>query len=106
MNAIKPLTYHYAIDGHDIAITRRHIGTAYARNGNVGNPTQYFTWEVSVDGEYLAGHIAQRALAYEEARCHIARTPYVNLDSVHRYVNVRNVYLVQREMKANYKGRS
>lgn len=113
----KPITYYYRVEDNTVGITRRHIGTAYARNGNVGNPTEYFLWDWEVANDDLGtfthsgrGH-ATRADAYEHARARIlgipyndpyvgGRTPYANQPQ-RRSVNVRNWLTVQEEMKAN-----
>lgn len=103
MKGTKPITYHYDIDGHDVAITRHHVKTAYPMNGNVGNPTEYFVWSVKVDDVSIATNLVNRADGYEEARCSIAGIVYRNDEYRHRYENVRSFYLVQQEMKANYR---
>jgi len=103
MKTTAPITYVYRIEhegvAHEVAITRRHTGTAYARNGNVGNPTEYFRWEVAVDGTGL-GTAPNRTEAYEVGRCHIEGVRYLN--RAPRYLNVRHYLLVQNEMKSNY----
>lgn len=97
-----PITYVYEVDGHLIEITRRHTGTAYARNGNVGNPTEYFKWEAKKDGVYL-GMFSKRSDAYEEATGHA----YCDRDGrvIGRNKQVRYFNLVRDEMQANYRGR-
>lgn len=100
-----PITYHYDVDGHDVAVTRRHTGTAYAANGNVGNPTEYFVWSVAVDGVLLMDSIAQRAIAYEYGRAHAQGVRYLYSDRPGRGVGIRNYNLVAEEMRANYRGR-
>lgn len=67
MKSTDPITYVYVFDAWEIAITRRHIGTAYARNGNVGNPTEYFRWDLVTEGEFK-GSFSSRVEAYEYAR--------------------------------------
>lgn len=32
-------------------IRKIQTGVAYPRNGNVGNPTRYFRWQVLIDGK-------------------------------------------------------
>lgn len=101
-----PITYVYDVEGHTIEVTRHHIGTAYARNGNVGNPTEYFRWSSRVDGELPVVYRAvSRAEAYEHARAKVLGVEYRNDDLRRRYVNVRPYTEVQREMKANYNSR-
>jgi hypothetical protein len=97
-----PITYHYNVDGKDVAITRRHVGQAYARNGNVGNPTEYFVWDVKIDGEPAGAGYRDRSDAYEHARARVLGIPYVFDEIRKRYVNVRAYTLVRREMQANY----
>ncbi|HVT77922.1 MAG TPA: hypothetical protein VHD87_12890 [Acidimicrobiales bacterium] len=100
------ITYRYDIDGHAVALTRRHWYTAYARNGNVGNPTENYLWDAHVDGELVQRGCALRSDAYEHARCHIAGVPYCNDQRrPERTRNVRNYLLVKAEMAANYRGR-
>ena len=98
------ITYHYDFDGHDIAVTRRHYGTAYAKNGNVGNPTEYFLWDVAIDGEHYLRGCRSRSNAYETGRARILGTPYFDSDgrNVRRDRGIRSFYLVRDEMKANY----
>lgn len=101
------ITYRYDFDGHAIEVTRWHVGTAYARNGNVGNPKEYFRWKASVDGEQIGGYFYSRADAYEHARASILGILYywrpdaLSVDCV----NVRPWTAVQDEMRANYRGR-
>lgn len=85
----KPYNYLYSYAGHAIEITRRHIGTAYPRNGNVHNPTEYFTWSVSIDGKMHDNYLSTRWEAYESARQHIEPT------------TPRFYWIVQAEMKEN-----
>lgn len=112
-----PITYTYEFN-HDeslytFEITRRHLSTAYARNGNVGNPTEYFTWEVRIfgpflgeDGQRLPGFgYPTRTVAYEYARAHILGIDYHHDDGTTNYRNVRQWNVVENEMRANYKGR-
>lgn len=107
MSNTNPITYVYVIDGHEVAITRVHVGTAYARNGNVGNPTEYFVWEARVDGVYAVGHCRSRVEAYEYARCGIAGLTYVPIREGRpgKERNIRHYLLVADEMKANYVSR-
>lgn len=106
-----PITYHYDFEHngstHDIAITRRHTGTAYARNGNVGNPTEYFRWEAVVNGVTVAGlAFRDRTDAYENARAKVLGIPYrFDLERPARCCNVRSWVVVRDEMKANYRRR-
>lgn len=94
-------TYVYEYDGNTITVTRRQIGTAYPRNGNAHNPTVYYTWVVSVDGESL-GSAPTRWEAYEIARVHIDPTLSVrHWDSSRRrwvFGSIRNYRTVQAEM--------
>lgn len=104
-----PITYVYEVEGHEVAVTRRHVGTAYARNGNVGNPTEYFEWEALVDGKRIGVGSWQRAVAYEAARAHILGIDYFHPHPdgpfANRARNVRPYTLVADEMKANYRRR-
>lgn len=100
----QPITYRYNVEGTGVSITRRHIGEAYPRNGNVGNPTQYFAWEWITD-EGKSGNGSSRADAYERARASVLGIPYIFHEPTRRYVNVRSYLVVADEMKANYKGR-
>lgn len=98
-------SYLYEIDGHDVTISRLHTGTAYARNGNAHNPTEYFRWDMAIDGEPYLSACRSRTEAYEHARCRIRDLgDYVCTDRRHRYQNVRNVFAVQEEMRQNYRG--
>ena len=106
MKTTNPITYVYEIDGHRIEITRRHVGTAYAANGNVHNPTEYFLWDTRIDGEPGLSMRPTRADAYEHARAQALGLRYDNDDLRRRWVNVRSFRLVQDEMKANYRGRA
>jgi hypothetical protein len=107
-----PITYLYEVkdgDGqsHEVALTRKHAGTAYARNGNAGNPTECFIWDYAIDGVSGGGGDSQRAIAYEYARAMILGIQYVNqphLGPVRGYKNVRNFRAVAAEMKAAYRG--
>lgn len=103
-----PITYVYDVDGHTVAVTRRHVGTAYARNGNVGNPSEHFVWDGRVDDNARPAVISSptRADAYEHARASALGIPYSNDDTRRRYVNVRVWTVVQKEMRANYRHRS
>lgn len=97
-----PITYHYDCEGHAIEVTRVHVGTAYARNGNVGNPTEYFQWESTVDGEWATGTAPTRTVAYEYARAKALGIPYSYDEGMaRRSKNVRAFWVVQTEMKAN-----
>lgn len=105
-----PITYVYAIDHegaeHEITVTRRHVGTAYARNGNVHNPTEYFTWSAALDGETVGTGYDSRATAYEYARAQLLGIPYYwHPNYPNRARNVRSYVLVQDEMRANYRRR-
>jgi hypothetical protein len=100
------ITYRYEIDGNAIEISRRHTGTAYARNGNVHNPTEYFTWEARVNGVEIGRRFSSRADAYENARAKALGIRYVNDDRRHKYVNVRPFQMVAAEMRAAYRGRA
>lgn len=100
-----PITYTYDVEGRTITITRRHVGTAYARNGNVGNASEYFVWDASIDGESYGGSYEDRATAYEYARAHIIGIPYYwHSNYPNRARNVRNYNVVREEMKNNYRG--
>ena len=103
MKSTHNITYVYEVDGHTIEITRVHVRTAYARNGNVGNPTQYFKWVAHVDGQ-STNKFDRRADAYEMARARVLGIKYVNNERLHRYVNVRPWTVVRDEMLANYRG--
>lgn len=101
--SITPIAYHYDIDGHDVKVTRRHVRTAYARNGNVSNPTEYFVWDARVDGEYVVGNVGERSTAYEYARARVLGIDYFwDSNQPTKARNVRSFRLVQDEMKANY----
>lgn len=109
MKSTYPITYFYDFEGHEIAIPRRHVGTAYARNGNVGNPTEYFVWDAKVDGKLDELGCFSRANAYEHARAHILGITYRESDPKNyrpgpKYnVNVRPYAVVRDEMKTNSK---
>jgi hypothetical protein len=99
----KSITYVYDVEGHTVELTRHHIGTAYARNGNVHNPTEYFKWEARVDGVVVTSYATQRAQAYEYAKASITGTDYRQPDQYGRHGrNERQYRLVAAEMKANY----
>lgn len=101
-----PLTYRYDVDGHQVDVTRRHIGTAYP-NGNVHNPTEYFVWSAKADGVPVHGHVSSRSVAYEYARAKVLGIRYAYDDRRGgRCVNVRPFTVVAREMRANYRGRA
>ena len=102
----RPITYVYDVEGHKVEVTRRWVGQAYARNGNVHNPTQYYVWESRVDGKYVVGSCATRSSAYEHARAEVQGVEYYDGSanpSNHR--GIRLYWLVADEMKANYQGR-
>jgi hypothetical protein len=48
--------------GHDHTITteRRQVGEAYARNGNLGNPTPRYMFDALVDGKIVASQTLRR----------------------------------------------
>lgn len=96
------ITYYYEIEGRVVTVTRHHAGTAYARNGNVGNPTQYYTWSAAVDGERVTFAEPSRAAAYELARAVVLDIDYSNPERG-AGVNVRPFYSVAAEMKENYR---
>lgn len=100
-----PIAYQYDIEGTGVTIERVHTGTAYARNGNVGNPTEYFRWNWTVaTGE--KGNGSSRSDAYERARAAVLGIPYrYDETNPSRCVNVRSWMLVKKEMQANYRGR-
>lgn len=105
MSKTDPITYHYEIDGRDIAIRRHHMGTAYARNGNTGNPTQYYTWDCYVDGELLCAGERTRADAYETGRARVLGIDYFSpVRGPGR--NVRTWWDVAADMKAHYQRRT
>lgn len=97
------ITHRYVVNGQTLEITRRHVRTAYAANGNVGNPTEYFVWDANLDGAHKAT-AGSRSDAYELALGHA-----VYVDG--RYVggrpeDVRNWRLVKAEMGETYVGRA
>lgn len=108
-----PITYAYNIEGAIVLITRVHVGTAYPRNGNVGNPTEYFRWEWSVSSQLmgygkltfpdLKGRGDSRADAYERARAAVLGIPYRTGEYAKDCVNVRPWTVVKAEMQANYR---
>lgn len=107
MKTTHPITYVYAFLGHVIEITREHVGTAYAMNGNAGNPTEYFTWRSALDGEHVIGTAPTRAVAYEYARAKALGIAYRYDEGVaRRCENVRPWTVVQAEMRANYTGKA
>lgn len=69
------ITYLYEVEGRQVAVWREHVGSAYARNGNVGNATEYFIWHSDVDGESASRGCHSRASAYEHARAQILGVP-------------------------------
>lgn len=106
MKKTKPITYLYEVEGRELAVTRKHSHTAYPVNGNVGNPTEYFTWSTAIDGEPHLTRLPNRTQAYEEARAKVLGIPYhYDERRSSRCVNVRPWYDIADEMKANYKGR-
>lgn len=99
--------YVYEVEGHTIEIVRRRIGQAYARNGNAHNPTQYYAWDSTLDGEPLFGREQSRRSAYENARAHILGIDYYDHPNYpHRWKNVRNFRVVDAEMRANRRTRN
>lgn len=44
---------------HTITTARRKVGEAYARNGNLGNPTPRYSYDVMVDGKIVASYPRQ-----------------------------------------------
>lgn len=107
MKTTHPITYRYDFQGHVIEVTRRHVYTAYAANGNVGNPTEYFDWESTVDGERATTAAPSRAVAYEYARAKVLGIPYrCDEGMARRSENVRYWWIVRDEMRANYRGRT
>lgn len=99
-----PIAYRYSVEGATVTIERVHIGTAYARNGNVGNPTEYFRWNWNVETG-KKGNGSSRSDAYERARASVLGIRYVYNDHKKLWVNVRPWTLVRDEMRANYRGR-
>lgn len=105
------ITYAYDIDGAVVLIERVHVGTAYARNGNVHNPTEYFRWNWRIacqpggieDGP--RGNGSSRSDAYERARAKVLGIRYAFDEERHRYENVRPWTVVKAEMQANYRWR-
>ena len=112
MKSTHPIAYQYNIGGNIVVIERVHYGTAYARNGNVGNPTEYFKWNWTVEMKARClesgahGHGDSRADAYERARASVLGIRYVNDEQRRRYTNVRPWTVVKAEMQANYNGRA
>jgi hypothetical protein len=100
----QPIAYRYATPSGTIVITRRWTGEAYARNGNVGNPTQYFRWEAVLNGKCIGAFFTNRANAYEAAR----GFRYCDERGKVRGIGgeVRYYLTVRDEMRANYKGRA
>jgi hypothetical protein len=100
------ITYLYEVEGRKLAITRHYVGTAYPVNGNVHNPTQYFSWSTTIDGKPHLNLLPSRAQAYEHARAYVLNIPY-HYDERRpgRCENVRAFWIVRDEMKANYQGR-
>lgn len=106
MASTNPITYIYDYDGHTIEVSRRHVRTAFASNGNVSNPTEYFVWQSTVDGEYAAGLCVSRADAYEHARAKIQGVRFhPGDDRGLGSVGVRSYIVVRNEMQANYRSR-
>lgn len=106
MTNTDPIAYLYNFLGHAIRVTREHVGTAYARNGNVGNPTEYFVWNATLNGQRVAVVCSSRAVAYEYARAAALGIRYRHDEGMaRRSENVRGWVEVQREMKRNYIGR-
>lgn len=91
MKTTHPIRYTYNIDGNVVLIERVHYGTAFARNGNVGNPTEYFKWNwwvetpsnINTPSPSLRGHADSRTDAYERARAAVLGIPYVPADGTH-----------------------
>jgi hypothetical protein len=101
-----PITYRYLFNDHVIEVTREHCGTAYPENGNVHNPTEYFVWNSTLDGESATSWRQTRAVAYEYARAKALGIPYRYDEGVaRRSENVRFFTVVADEMKDNYVGR-
>lgn len=93
------MTYTYIINAVVILITRRQVGTAYARNGNAHNPTKYYLWRAEVDGEFV-GEFDTRRIAYEVARNRITRDDVVFFDRVTRsWMSTRQWRDVDAEMR-------
>lgn len=106
MKPKKNIAYRYDIEGHSVVVDRNHLGTAYARNGNVHNPTEYYTWDSSVDGKTAGSGCATRADAYEYARAAVQGVRFNPGDQRGRgCINVRSFIVVREEMQANYRGR-
>jgi hypothetical protein len=107
MKSTHPVTYVYDVEGHEVAVTREHVRTAYARNGNVGNPTEYFKWSATVDGESVTSWARTRADAYEYGRAAVLGYAYSpgHGDNFRGAKNVRNFRLVADEMQTNYQRR-
>ena len=100
------ITYTYEVEGRTVTVVRKHVGGAYPRNGNVHNPTQYYTWESYLDGKLVTAWARTRAVAYEYARAKVQGLKYRPDDRGRgRDLNVRPFTLVADEMKANYRGR-
>jgi hypothetical protein len=107
VKGIAKITYRYEVNGHEVTVWRQHVGTAYARNGNAHNPTEYFIWASAVDGEWVLSHMDRRATAYEYARARILGIDYYDHPNhPTRARNVRSWHVVQDEMRANYRGQT
>ena len=100
------ITRTYEIDGNVITVTRRWVNEAYARNGNVANPTQYYLYYSTLNGENVTDYCKRSADAYEHARAKLLGIDYFPgvgpTDQGAR--NVRPHWVVTDEMKANYTG--
>lgn len=58
-------------DTHAYVVTRREVGTAYPRNGNLDNATKRYRWDVRLNGR-LIGIVNRRAHADDLIEIHKA----------------------------------
>jgi starvation-inducible outer membrane lipoprotein len=57
--------------GHVVEIQRHLDRLAYARNGNVHNPSRYYRWEARVDGKVVTTSSRSKRYAMEVANLYI-----------------------------------
>lgn len=101
MASTNAITYVYRVGDKVIEVTRRHVKTAYAKNGNVGNPTEYFVWDAAIDGNVVCT-AGSRSDAYELALGNGVWNGFAYVGSRDK---VRNFRLVKEEMRENYVGK-
>lgn len=78
----------YDVEGHTLTVERRYHYTAYPRNGNVGNPTVYYKFWPTFDGQKLGWSCPTLREAFEAALLYLRQQAGVGCEdywSLHAY---------------------